>query len=107
MFIVDNRANWAGPFELASELVEKQLTGPIVLGEDFLIAELGPDGVRFHTCRVRKTDSRIAVRGRVGLDPTSIKGAEERERLRRIVEDGVRRAEREALSRRRTLRATD
>ena len=107
MFIRDNRSGWADPFAMAQDLVENHLPGPLVRGEDFIIAELGPDGLRFHTTRLRKTDGKLAVRGVVGLDPGSIREAEEQERIRRAVEKARRQTERQTLSRKWPVWPTD
>lgn len=49
-------------------LTREFLTNPpeaILRGEDTVVAEIGPDGVRLHFCRVRGTDGKIALgRGR-------------------------------------------
>lgn len=107
MFILENPNGWADPFEMATDLVDNHLTAPLVPGKDFMAVELGPDGVRFHTARIRKTDRRLAVRDTVGLDPASIQEAIELERHRRAMEEALRRAERQTLSRRWPIWTTD
>jgi hypothetical protein len=51
---------WAEPTDLAREVAESG--APLLRGEDFVVAEQGPDGVRLHLARVRKTDKALAVK---------------------------------------------
>src|SRR5262249_5139006 len=101
-----NIQSWSDPRTLAAEIVEN-LPTPIMRGGDFSIAEAGPDGVRFHLVRLRKTDGKVAVRGTAALDPTGIAEAEAMERQRREAEEAVQRAARAAATRRQPLFTTD
>ena len=78
MFMRDNRQGWAEPFDMARSFIDEELPGPVLRGEDFMIAELGPDGVRFHTVRLREIDGKLTVRGRLALDVESVQQALER-----------------------------
>ena len=48
------------PDQLASEFLANP-PGPILRGEDVALVEIGPEGIRFHFCRVRGTDGQVAV----------------------------------------------
>jgi len=61
MLVHDSRqTGWAEPMDLAREVTESG--APLLRGEDFVVAEQGPDGVRLHQARVRKTDKALAVK---------------------------------------------
>ena len=61
MLVHDSRqTGWAEPIDLAREVAESG--APLLRGEDFVVAEEGPAGVRLHQARVRKTDKVLAVK---------------------------------------------
>lgn len=61
MVVHDSRlTGWAEPIDLAREVAESG--APLLRGEDFVVAEEGPAGVRLHQARVRKTDKVLAVK---------------------------------------------
>ena len=102
LLIRDSKTGWADPRALAADVAAHPET-PIVRGEDFAIGEAGPDGIRVHRVRLRKTDGKIAVRGIAALDPESI----EAERLRRMAEEALRRAAYETVTRTNPVYTTD
>ncbi len=61
MVVVEGNA-WRDPAVLARELVAAPPV-PLIRGEDFVIAEITPEGVRLHTVRLRLTDGDIRVTG--------------------------------------------
>jgi hypothetical protein len=64
LLVRDNRAAWGDPVELARQVAN--FGAPLVRGENFVVGELGPDGVRFHLARVRKLDGELSVK-RMGV----------------------------------------
>ena len=61
MMVHDSRlTGWAQPMDLAREVTESG--APLLRGEDFVVAEQGPDGVRLHQARVRKIDNALVVK---------------------------------------------
>jgi hypothetical protein len=57
---------WAVPEDLASEVADSG--APMLRGENFVVGEEGPDGIRFHQARVRKTDRVLTVKP-LGISP--------------------------------------
>ena len=102
LLVRDSRTGWADPQALAADVVAHPET-PIVRGEDFAIGEAGPDGIRVHRVRLRKTDGKVAVRGIAALDPESI----EAERVRRMAEEALRRAAYDTVTRTNPVYTTD
>ncbi len=76
--IIRMNPHWGSALEMLAE-IERNPPMPMRGGEDFAILETGPDGVRFHHARKRKTDGQVALRGTTGLDPSSLEYAKQRE----------------------------
>jgi hypothetical protein len=123
VIIRESPQGWASPFTLAVEVLGNP-PAPILRGDEFVIAELRPEGARFHFARLGKTDGRVRVNGYAGFDQETLDVAEraererqvqheaalqlaERERQTREVAEAVRRAEQKTISRRRPLFFTD
>ncbi|MBV8518828.1 MAG: hypothetical protein JO197_15640 [Acidobacteria bacterium] len=123
IIIRDSSGEWASPFALATAVLGNPPT-PILGGDDFVIAELGPNGVRFHFARLGKTDGRVRVNGYAGFDHETLDAAERAERERQLaheqslqradrarqereVMEAVRRAEQQTVTRRRPFFFTD
>jgi hypothetical protein len=123
IIIRDSPDGWASPFVLATEVLGNP-PAPILRGDDFAIAELGPNGARFHFARLGKTDGRLRVNGYAGFDRDTLDAAEreararqvqhtqtlqraDHERQQREVAEAVRRAEQKTITRRRPLFFTD
>lgn len=100
--------SWSDPSVLARDVVE-QPTAPIMRGHDFAVAEIGPDGIRFHIARMRALDGKPAVRAAAVVDPETYEAAdvERRERARRESEEALQRAERHSVSRTQPVFTTD
>jgi len=123
VFIRESPYGWASPFTLAVEVLGNP-EAAILPGDEFVIAELRPEGARLHFARLGKTDGRVRVNGYAGFDQETLDVAEraererqvqheaalqlaERERQTREVAEAVRRAEQKTISRRRPLFFTD
>jgi hypothetical protein len=81
----------------------------IARGRDFAVAELGPDGVRFHIVRVRVTDGKPALNASAVVTPEAYRtaDAERREAARRQLAEALARAERQTVSKTRPVFTTD
>lgn len=99
---------WTDPSVLAREVVE-QPTDPITRGHDFTVAEIGPDGIRFHVARMRALDGKPAIRAAAVVDPEAYVAAdsERRERAERETREALQRAERHSVSRTQPVFTTD
>jgi hypothetical protein len=121
--IVESPHGWAPPFTLGTEALGNSSVS-ILRGDDFAIAELRPDGARFHFARQGKTDGRLRVNGFTGFDHETMDAVEREERERQLqhdralqaaerarqereVREAVRRAEQRTITRRRPLFFTD
>lgn len=110
--IVSGSNIWRDPIELARSVAASPTT-PLVRGEDFVVGEVGPDGIRLHQVRLRMTDGRLALRGTAVFDLASMEAAAiERERLvieqrARELAEVIARASRETLLRTRPVFTTD
>jgi len=104
--IVENKRAWANPASLAQEVISDPPL-PLIRGQDFAVGEVGPDGVRIHRVRLRKTDGKVAIRGSTLVNPEAIAAAEERERARRELERALSKAEHDTISRVRPAFTTD
>lgn len=85
LLIAESRGAWQEPHAISRRALTHELKTPIIPGEDLMILELGPNGVRFHTTRVRTTDGQISVRGTVAADDRN-----EEERQQRITQQALR-----------------
>lgn len=108
VFVEESTQRWQDPFTLAQAFAANPQT-PVLRGEEFAIAEIGPDGLRLHLARIRNTDGGVALRGFVGYDPATLAALDraERERLERQLADAIRRAERQTITRRAPMFTTD
>ncbi|HEV7764008.1 MAG TPA: hypothetical protein VGQ76_03300 [Thermoanaerobaculia bacterium] len=99
---------WSDPSILARDVVE-QPTDPIMRGHDFTVAEIGPDGIRFHVARMRALDGKPAIRAAAVVDPDAYQAAdaERRERAERETQEALERAERLSVSRTQPVLTTD
>lgn len=97
LVIQDSGSGWLDASTLA-RAVAGNPSFRIVPGEDFVVGEIGPDGIRLHRVRLRKTDGLVSIRGTVVVDPSTIAEAEERERAARALETAMAKAARETLS---------
>ena len=99
---------WMDPAQLARNVVERP-TSPIHRGRDFMIGEVGTEGIRFHVVRLRATDGKAAIRAAAVVDPDAYRAADvqRRERLRREALDALRHAEQQTVSRTRPAYTTD
>jgi hypothetical protein len=111
------------PFALATEVLGNPPVA-ILRGDGFVVAELRPDGVRFHFARLGKTDGRVRVNGYAGFDRETLDATERAERERQLaheqslqradlarqereVTEALRRAEQQTVTRRRPFFFTD
>jgi len=108
VFVEESPERWQDPFTLAQAFAANPQT-PVLRGEEFAIAEIGPDGLRLHIVRIRHTDGAVALRGFVGYDPATLDALDraERERQERQLADAIQRAERETITRRSPMFTTD
>lgn len=99
---------WTDPSVLARDVVERP-TDPITRGHDFSVAEIGPDGIRFHIARMRALDGKPAVRAAAVVDANAYEAAdvERRERARRETQEALQRAERHSVTRTQPVFTTD
>ncbi len=74
------RDAFADPIELASTVMRKP-SSPIQKGRDFALGEFTPEGVRFSTVRIRKSDGELSIRG------TALPDAATTERARALLAD--------------------
>lgn len=118
------QGDWLAPHALATEVLGNS-PAPILRGDDFVVAELRPDGMRLHFARLGRTDSRIRVRGYAGFDTETLDAVEradqarrereinaallraDRARQAREVEAALKEAERSTISPRRKFFVTD
>jgi hypothetical protein len=96
---------WAPPATLAAATLATS-TALILKGEDFVIAEVRPDGVRFHLARIGKTDGILRVHGAAGFDPET-QHAVDTARAEREVAEALARAERSTITRSSPIFTTD
>lgn len=102
-----SEAGWSDPIDLARRVAMNPST-PLVRGGNFVVGEIGPDGIRFHEVRLRVTDGRLALRGSAAFDLAAIEA--ERvvmEQRARDLAEALARAERETLLRTRPVFTTD
>jgi hypothetical protein len=99
---------WTDPSVLARDVVE-QPTDPIMRGHDFSVAEIGPDGIRFHIARMRASDGKPAIGAAAVVDPNAYEAADvaRRERAERETREALQRAERQTVSRTQPVFTTD
>jgi len=99
---------WTDPSVLAREVIE-QPSDPITRGHDFAVAEIGPDGIRFHIARMRALDGKPAIGAAAVVDPNAYEAAdvERRERAERETQEALQRAERHSVSRTQPVFTTD
>ncbi|MBI4446917.1 MAG: hypothetical protein HY645_13550 [Acidobacteria bacterium] len=91
MVVHDSGGGWAEPRQLAEMAINEVGVLP---GRSFVIAEIGPQGLRFHIAQLRKIDRELSVQGTVRFDPDAF-------------EQAIREAERKALSARNRVITTD
>ena len=60
LVILRNDNGWRSPDQLLDD-THRSLTTPVRPGLNFLIAELGPDSIRFHRARYRVTDQKFVL----------------------------------------------
>jgi hypothetical protein len=79
----------------------------------FVLAEVTPEGIRFHEVR-RRTDDRVTVGGAEVVDRAAVEARAEaqaqlvrREEERRVAREALAKATRETLSRRNPVMTTD
>jgi hypothetical protein len=108
LLLADRHKGWADPSQLARSIVENPVIA-IARGRDFAVAELGPDGVRFHIVRVRVTDGKPALNASAIVTPEAYRtaDAERREAARRQLAEALARAERQTVSKTRPVFTTD
>jgi hypothetical protein len=99
LMLKDSSGGWTDPTDLARAIVEHP-TMPITRGHDFMVGEIGADGVRFHVLRVRATDGKPAIKASAVASPEEYRAAdaERREAIRRELARMVRGAELLSLS---------
>jgi hypothetical protein len=99
---------WSDPSVLARDVIE-QPTDPITRGHDFSVAEIGPDGIRFHIARMRALDGKAAINAAAVVDPNAYEAADvaRRERAERETQEALQRAERHSVSRTQPVFTTD
>jgi hypothetical protein len=109
LLIEHGGGSWADPIELAQRVARSPST-PLVRGENFVVGEVGPDGIRLHQVRLRTTDGRLALQGTAVFDLAGVEREEERlvvlHRTRELTA-ALERATRETLSRTRPVFTTD
>lgn len=108
LMLKDSRGGWTDPSELARAVVEHP-SMPITRGRDFVVGEIGPDGVRLHVLRVRATDGKPAINASAIVSPDAYRAAdaERREAIRRELAAALARAERQTVTRTRPVFTTD
>lgn len=100
--LIEEGAAWSDPRELA-ERVAADPPAPILRGESWVIAEVVPDGLRFHKVRRRKTDDKVALHGLGVIDNVGV----DAERQAREAAEALRRAASQTVSRRQPVLTTD
>jgi hypothetical protein len=110
--IISLQRSWADPLALAEAVLENPPV-PIRRGMQFVLAEVTPDGIRFHEVR-RRTDDQVTVGGAEVVDRAAVLARVEadqemarREQQRRVAREALARAARETLSRRNPVMTTD
>lgn len=108
VFVEENTSAWQEPFTLARAFAANPPTA-VLRGEEFAIAEIGPNGLRLHIARIRRTDGAVALQGFVGYDPATLDALDraEREREERQLAGAVERAQRQTITRRAPMFTTD
>lgn len=109
------KETWSEPSALADEVL-KSPTSPIRRGTEFVVAEVTPEGVRFHRVR-RRLDNRITVSGATVFDRAAIEAIKDEEQRavllareeeeRRAATAAIERAARETLTRLNPIFTTD
>lgn len=110
--IISVGSDWADPTVLAESVLVNPAV-PIRRGMQFVLAEVTPEGIRFHEVR-RRTDDKVTVGGAELVDRAAMVAqwqaedeAAEREAQRKLAADALARAARETLSRRNPVQTTD
>jgi hypothetical protein len=93
LVIVDSRDGWRDSAALARDVLARPLVA-IEPGKDLCIGEVGPDGIRLHLTRYRALDRTISVHGTTVADAAAL-------------EDALRRAEQQTISRTYPVYTTD
>lgn len=92
--IHDSGSSWSDPRGLAFELAERP-SMPLIRGQEFMIAELGPKGLRLHQGSIRRIDGKLAIHGTSVVTEQTMREAEA---LRRETELALQRAVRQTIS---------
>lgn len=106
--IISLQQSWTDPLVLAETILENPPV-PIRRGMQFVLAEVTPEGIRFHEVR-RRTDDRVTVGGAEVIDRAAVEAQAQlvrREEERRLAREALARATRETLSRRNPVMTTD
>lgn len=94
-------ATWRAPERLAADVL-RHPPRPILRGENFAVAEVTTQGIRFHKARLRRQDGRLALSGQSAFDQasiaTAISRAETERRAREAARTALVKAERRTLS---------
>lgn len=92
---------WREPEALAREILERP-PRPIVRGESFCVAEITPQGIRFHKARLRLTDGQLAAAEQSTFDVDTLAEAlsrrEAERRAKEAAQTALIRAERQTVS---------
>jgi hypothetical protein len=93
LLIEDSRAGWRDATTLARDVLARPSVS-ISPGKDLCIGEVGPDGIRLHTARYRALDRGLSVNATSVIDAAAL-------------EEALRRAERQTISRTYPVFTTD
>lgn len=105
LIAVDSRAGWRDLAGLSEAVFAAPLV-PVRKGA-LMIAEIGPNGARFHNAKHRKGESTLRIDGCVAIDPETIADIRERARVRARQEAEARRVAEAAVTQKSAMSMTD
>ena len=79
LHVVRNPSGFGDPERVARRIVEDPAS-PMQPGEDFMMADCAPEGIRFYRCRIKMTDGRLWIRGTTFTDPEGLARLDDRAR---------------------------
>lgn len=103
--VIAVRNEWTDPPALAEQIVANP-SAPLRRGTRFLLAEVAPDGIRFHDVR-RRTDDRVTVGSAEVVDRDAVDTKVRSDEANRVAAEALAKATRETLSRRNPVTTTD
>ena len=72
--LIKESPEWVDPLVLVEEIM-KAPPMPVLRGQGFIVAELGPDAVRFHECKRRVIDGQFALNEQALVEPEPVLAA--------------------------------